>query len=206
MPSIQQLQLNAGNYSQSQRCRTRIGDLRLRKEMFRLDIKKRFWTVWAKWLNSWGRLWKLQQCSYQRSARTLAGSKSLGIMKTKFSHNLVPCFQTQLCWFLTLLYRLTGTDVYFFFFRSDWPLNQLTFSGKVDSSYNIWKRIPSAWIFYPWWIVHFTLKAHFGNRNSYVRLMHIFLCVKLDLKITKFWSDNEAMNTSCFLTQAYLWC
>lgn len=115
MPSIQQLQLNAGNYSQSQRCRTRIGDLRLRKEMFRLDIKKRFWTVWAKWLNSWGRLWKLQQCSYQRSARTLAGSKSLGIMKTKFSHNLIHCFQTQLCWFLTLLYRLTGTDVYFFF-------------------------------------------------------------------------------------------
>lgn len=115
MPSIQQLQLNAGNYSQSQRCRTRIGDLRLRKEMFRLDIKKRFWTVWAKWLNSWGRLWKLQQCSYQRSARTLAGSKSLGIMKTKFSHNLVPCFQTQLCWFLTLLYRLTGTDVYYVF-------------------------------------------------------------------------------------------
>lgn len=35
--------------------------------------------------------------------------------------------------------------------------------------------------------------------------MHIFLCVKLDLKIQKFWSDNEATNTTCFLTQANLW-
>lgn len=121
----------------SEECRTRISDLTLRKEMFRLDIKKRFWTVQGKWLNSWGRLWKLHQCRYQRSARTPAVSRMLDGMKTMFSHNLVPCFCPSVLLLFESYIQTDGCRC-LLFFRTDWlPHNQLAFSHKADSSYSM---------------------------------------------------------------------
>lgn len=133
------------------------------------------------------------QCSYQRSARTLAVNRMLDGMKTVFSHNLIPCY----CHSVVLLfdsYIQIDADAYLF--------SGLTATQSACLLTQSWLQLQYVKKNFFGMNLLPMLNLTFHSESTYwhsqfipeINTYNFFFGRSYIWKWKAFWSDNEAMS------------